>query len=187
MPRYGLSLQDVYLATRQLRATEGRALSSLAGLSQTPGLSEGRRAGTDTLSGRPRRSGRVQFGVGVSGRQLSAGPLGPPTRYGETWVRSGCYARRCTLAVPEFRARARPAGSGLPIQRTLDRVRQLVLLAEERDLRQVPAAALHIDAVRLMTVHGSKGPRIRGCAHPWPDGHELSVSTAGSAARRRRA
>jgi len=39
----------------------------------------------------------------------------------------------------------------------LDRVRQLVLLAEERDLRQVPAGALHIDAVRLMTVHGSKG------------------------------
>ena len=48
-------------------------------------------------------------------------------------------------------------GWGLPIQRTLDRVRQLVLLAEERDLRQVPAAALHLNAVRLMTVHGSKG------------------------------
>src|SRR4029453_10623462 len=50
-----------------------------------------------------------------------------------------------------------PTGSGLPIQRTLDRVRQLVLLAEERDLRHVPAGALHMDAVRLMTVHGSKG------------------------------
>src|SRR6185312_6347517 len=50
-----------------------------------------------------------------------------------------------------------PVGMGLPIQRTLDRVRQLVLLAEERDLRHVPAAALHLDAVRLMTVHGSKG------------------------------
>src|SRR5439155_1948238 len=50
-----------------------------------------------------------------------------------------------------------PTGSGLPIQRTLDRVRQLVLLAEERDLRQVPAPALHMQAVRLMTVHGSKG------------------------------
>ena len=50
-----------------------------------------------------------------------------------------------------------PVGVGVPIQRTLDRVRQLVLLAEERDLRQVPAAALHMDAVRLMTVHGSKG------------------------------
>ena len=50
-----------------------------------------------------------------------------------------------------------PVGFGMPIQRALDRVRQLVLLAEERDLRQVPAPALHMDAVRLMTVHGSKG------------------------------
>ena len=50
-----------------------------------------------------------------------------------------------------------PVGSGYPLRRTLDRVRQLVLLAEERDLRQVPAAALHLDAVRLMTVHASKG------------------------------
>ena len=32
-----------------------------------------------------------------------------------------------------------------------------MLLAEERDLRQIPAGALHMDAVRLMTVHGSKG------------------------------
>ena len=50
-----------------------------------------------------------------------------------------------------------PVGSGPPILRTLERVRQLVLLAEERDLRQVPAGALHLNAVRLMTVHGSKG------------------------------
>ena len=33
----------------------------------------------------------------------------------------------------------------------------MVLLAEERDLRQVPASAAHLDAVRLMTVHASKG------------------------------
>ncbi len=50
-----------------------------------------------------------------------------------------------------------PVGAGAPIQRALDRVRHLVLFAEERDLRQIPAGALHMDAVRLMTVHGSKG------------------------------
>jgi DNA helicase II / ATP-dependent DNA helicase PcrA len=33
----------------------------------------------------------------------------------------------------------------------------MVSLAEERDLRQVPAAALRMDAVKLMTVHGAKG------------------------------
>lgn len=50
-----------------------------------------------------------------------------------------------------------PRGAGLPIQRLLDRSRRLVLLAEERDLRQMPAAAAAMDGVHLMTVHGSKG------------------------------
>jgi len=53
--------------------------------------------------------------------------------------------------------RVQPAGRGLPIMRLLDRVRRLVRLADERDLRQLPAAAQGIDAVRLMTIHGAKG------------------------------
>lgn len=47
--------------------------------------------------------------------------------------------------------------SGRPIQRLLDRARRLSLLLEERDLRQMPSAASGLDAVNLMTVHGSKG------------------------------
>ncbi|MGW9820495.1 ATP-dependent DNA helicase UvrD/PcrA [Methylorubrum extorquens] len=50
-----------------------------------------------------------------------------------------------------------PQGQGLAIQRLLDRTRRLVLLSEERDLRQMPAAAAAMDGVRLMTVHASKG------------------------------
>jgi superfamily I DNA/RNA helicase len=53
--------------------------------------------------------------------------------------------------------RVQPAGQGLPITRLLDRVRRLVRLADERDLRQLPASAQGIDAVRLMTIHGAKG------------------------------
>ena len=68
-----------------------------------------------------------------------------------------------------------PIASGLRIQRTLDRVRQLVLLAEERDLRQVPAGALHMDAVRLMTVHGSKGLEFEAVHVPGLDGRELPL------------
>jgi hypothetical protein len=55
-------------------------------------------------------------------------------------------------------ARSAPTGGALPpIVQMLERVRRLVLLAEDRDLRHVPEAALHMDAVRMMTVHGSKG------------------------------
>jgi superfamily I DNA/RNA helicase/Zn-dependent peptidase ImmA (M78 family) len=53
--------------------------------------------------------------------------------------------------------RVQPNGQGLPIQRLADRVRRLLRLRDDRDLRQLPAAAQSIDAVRLMTIHGSKG------------------------------
>jgi DNA helicase II / ATP-dependent DNA helicase PcrA len=64
------------------------------------------------------------------------------------------------IAIWQFMAfcRSLPTGNaGRPIQRLLDRARRLALLSEERDLRQMPAAASGLDAVRLMTVHGSKG------------------------------
>lgn len=53
--------------------------------------------------------------------------------------------------------RVQPNGQGLPIQRLADRVRRLLRLRDDRDLRQLPTAAQGIDAVRLMTIHGSKG------------------------------
>ena len=53
--------------------------------------------------------------------------------------------------------RAQPSGQGLPIQRLTERVRRLVRLADEKDLRQLPTAAKNIEAVRLMTIHGAKG------------------------------
>lgn len=53
--------------------------------------------------------------------------------------------------------RVQPNGQGLPIQRLANRVRRLLRLRDDRDLRQLPAAAQGIDAVRLMTIHGSKG------------------------------
>ena len=53
--------------------------------------------------------------------------------------------------------RAQPPVPGLPIVRLLERVRRLVRLGDDRDLRQLPACAQGIDAVRLMTIHGAKG------------------------------
>lgn len=53
--------------------------------------------------------------------------------------------------------RMQPRGKGLPIARALERIRRLVRLGDDRDLRQLPAAAQHLDAVRLTTIHGAKG------------------------------
>lgn len=44
-----------------------------------------------------------------------------------------------------------------PKRAFLDHVRRLEILDEEKQLRQLPAAAGDIDAVRLMTIHASKG------------------------------
>ena len=46
---------------------------------------------------------------------------------------------------------------GPPIYHLLERIRHLVVLGDERDLRQIPSAARHADAVRMLTIHGSKG------------------------------
>lgn len=54
-----------------------------------------------------------------------------------------------------FTFRSRPSDD--PKQAFLEHVRRLEILDEEKELRHLPAAAGGIDAVRLMTVHASKG------------------------------
>tara|TARA_R110002110_G_scaffold12718_3_gene60904 strand:+ start:72251 stop:75682 length:3432 start_codon:yes stop_codon:yes gene_type:complete len=54
-------------------------------------------------------------------------------------------------------ARSPINSSGLPIDRLLARIRRIVLLSEDREMRQLPQAAHSINGVRLMTIHASKG------------------------------
>ena len=156
MPRYGLALQDVYCVSRFLRALEKPPLKGLSEAVQAPGLSKSGRKGVERLAADLNGlSSRANAWAFLAGYLLDSSDMAKDLG-------------RATLVTDRVRAVAvwqflnfvreqSPVGMGLPIQRTLDRVRQLVLLAEERDLRQVPVAALHLDAVRLMTVHGSKG------------------------------
>jgi superfamily I DNA/RNA helicase len=156
LPRYAIPLQDIYTASRSLRDGKGFALARLKELEQSPALSPEARRGFARLQ---------EDLTGLSGQ---TGPWNFLTEYlldrtdiGRTMARAtDVRGRMKNVAIWQFLNFLReqsPVGRGAPIHRTLDRVRQLVLLAEERDLRQVPAPALHIDAVRLMTVHGSKG------------------------------
>jgi superfamily I DNA/RNA helicase/Zn-dependent peptidase ImmA (M78 family) len=63
------------------------------------------------------------------------------------------------IAVWQFMnfVRAQPRGRPGAIVTLLERIRRLVRLSDDRDLRQIPQAASGINAVRLMTMHGSKG------------------------------
>ncbi|MBB3660030.1 superfamily I DNA/RNA helicase [Rhizobium sp. BK650] len=57
--------------------------------------------------------------------------------------------------------RAQPAGRSGAIPALLERIRRLVRLSDDRDLRHIPQAAGGIDAMRLMTMHASKGLEFR--------------------------
>lgn len=65
----------------------------------------------------------------------------------------------CGIAIWQFMnfLQGQPIGKGPPISQLLDRVRRLVRLGDDRELRQLPLAAEEINAVRLMTIHGAKG------------------------------
>jgi superfamily I DNA/RNA helicase/Zn-dependent peptidase ImmA (M78 family) len=156
MPRYSATLQDVYVATKFLRASALPAPVGLASLATAPDLTPQGCAAMKLLA-------EDLAGIAVSssawevltiyildksdlGRQLAGGvEVSDRMRALAIWQ------------LMNFIRDQSPVVGGLPIRRTLDRVRQLVLLSEERDLRQVPAAALDLNAVRLMTIHGSKG------------------------------
>jgi superfamily I DNA/RNA helicase len=156
MPRYNVPLQDIHVAIRHLRNGKGPAVERLAELHHVAGLS------TEGAGGFTRLAQDLQ-GVRAQAHawDLLTSYLLDRTDLGlQMASATSVPARMRNVAVWQFLNFLReesPLTSGLPIHRTLDRVRQLVLLAEERDLRQVPAPALHMDAVRLMTVHGSKG------------------------------
>lgn len=83
--------------------------------------------------------------------------------------------RTCGIAVWQLMnfIRVQPDGRGLPIVRLLDRVRRLVRLGDERDLRQLPSAAQGIDAVRLTTIHGAKGLEFEVVHVPGMNGDTL--------------
>lgn len=156
MPAYDLSLQDTYAVTRALREIGQPAIKSLSQVVGGPGVSV------------PGAAALARLVRDVDGVTAST----PAWEFLSTYLLDRADVLRTLARAESVQERMRavaiwqflnfirepsPIKVGSPIWRTLDRVRQLVLLAEERDLRQVPAAALHMNAVRLMTVHGSKG------------------------------
>ena len=156
MPRYGIPAQDVKALIDHLSGGDKPVLARLDALTSTPGLST---AGT---------KGVRQLAADLAGIKVSGNPWDVLTTLlldRTDIVRSlaagaDVGARMRAVAVWQFLNFLRdqsPVSTGSPVQTMLDRVRNLVLLAEERDLRQVPEAALQMNAVRLMTIHASKG------------------------------
>lgn len=151
----GFSLAGASAVVDYLRATDPEPLAWTVASWSPPLLSED---DSDSL----RQLINMIAGFGMQDRpwQVLAHLLLDRTRTAALLAAAGDVASRSMgVAIWQFLGflRAERRGPGLPVQRMLDGVRRLVQLADERDLRQLPEAAQGIDAVRLTTIHGSKG------------------------------
>ena len=155
LPHFELSLADVGLVIHALRGAE--ASESPAGWSAID---------PDILSP-PGRAAWAALQAALSGFNETSAPwdvlaavLLDRTRIAADISTAASVSDRSRgIAIWQFMnfLRVQPSGRGLPVRRLLDRVRRLVRIGDDRDLRQLPAAAQSLDAVRLMTVHGAKG------------------------------
>lgn len=156
LPRYDVPIEDVRATLRWLREAPAPVAGRLGAAAATAELSERGRAGlarlADDLAGFVPSDKPWQV--------LTTYLLDRTRQIADLAVSSAPADRMKAIAIWQllnFLRQGVPVSHGPPIWRALTRVRQMVLLAEERDLRQVPDVALHLDAVRLMTVHASKG------------------------------
>lgn len=156
LPRYGIPMQDIHHALQFLRDRDQPPLEGLRALPAEQSLSDEGRQGLAKLAADLHGFGRGDtawnfLGTYLLDRSDSLRAMAAGTGVSD-WMRSVAVWQLLNFLRDEA-----PTGGGAPIWRSLERIRQLVLLAEERDLRQVPAPALQMNAVRLMTIHGSKG------------------------------
>jgi superfamily I DNA/RNA helicase len=155
MPDYAVPLADIARLLEHLKEHELKPLEWSEQLDSVTSLSAAGQAGL-------RRIAVLLAGSGVDANPwavLCTVLLDRSRIAAELSQASDARTRSKGIAVWQFMnfLRTQPKGSGLAIVRLLERIRRLILLSDERDLRQLPAAAQGIDAVRLMTMHGSKG------------------------------
>jgi DNA helicase-2/ATP-dependent DNA helicase PcrA len=155
-PQCGVPLADVHALFRCRREQNTSMLKALGRLQDVPNLSDEGRIRLGELAadvgpvaykmGPHEFLLEVLFGRGRQNRVLDGDP--------------SVAAQQRRLAVYQllqlaFTFRSRTAED--PKRAFLEHIRRLEILDEEKELRHLPAAASQIDAVRLMTVHASKG------------------------------
>ena len=176
LPEYRVSLEDALAVVAEAKLSERRVIDLLRRAEGLDRLSPGGKAGLLALAQH------------LNGSTQGTTPWLALSRFlfdGSEYVRTVLSGqapsdamRRVAVRQLLDTLRAMPlAGHGSPIHRALERVRHMILLADERDLRQLPPELDGLDGVRLMTVHASKGlefeavhlPGLYAGAVPAPD------------------
>lgn len=155
MPTYELPLQDVVRIIEQLREGKATVLEWRQSRNWPAELSETSKA---TLA----RVATLFDGITSTANPwiiLSTWVIDRLGLAKALYLAGDTQSRMKGLALWQFLnfCRQQPSGAGTHCTRLLNRIRRLVLLSEDRALRHLPAVARGIDAVRLMTIHASKG------------------------------
>jgi len=153
---YRIPLADVSLFLTHCRETRVRALDALKNAHTLEGLSAAARDGFTALA-----KDLDGFSQDSSPWDVLCVYLFERSSFLKTLVQSTDVRdqMKC-VAIWQFLNFSREPhahGKGPPIYRLLERIRHLIVLGDERDLRQIPSAARHADAVKMLTIHGSKG------------------------------
>jgi len=154
-PMFGMPLQDVAEILKRASESESDQVQWRGLAEQTPGI-------TDLSRQALQRLGDLFAGLDQNASAWSILASWVIDRLGMSrsiYVQNDLASRMKGLALWQFMnfCRRQPVRAGIPARRLLDRIRRLVLLAEDRGLHRLPNAAGGINAVRLLTIHASKG------------------------------
>ena len=157
MPQFAMTADDVEMCAAHLAETSAlQPLDWKEKLSRLTGLSDQGRSGlaaiVGALQGHSEESTtwRAFAAVFLDNTRLAAA-IAEQAREGRPLPAIALWQ------LQNFLRSARIERKGYPVTDTLNHVRRLAILSDERELRDLPSAAQAHDAVRLMTIHGSKG------------------------------
>ncbi|MEZ6140772.1 MAG: UvrD-helicase domain-containing protein [Zavarzinella sp.] len=153
--RWAVPLGDVASLLWHLKDQDCLPLAWVEALDGVPGISAEGREGLRRIAALA-----AGFSINANPWDVLASVLLDRSRVAAEFAGSSAVnARTQAIAIWQLMSfiRTQPPGKGLPIMRLLERIRRMVLHGDEKDLRQLPTSAQGIDAVRLMTMHGSKG------------------------------
>ena len=155
-PEYDVPLGDVCAVLAFATAQDIYPLEAVARLGEIPGISSDGHKGLSLLA-----SHLAFMRPGTPPAVLLSEYLFTQSRYLDTILADQSVGDECRrLAIFQFLQfviEHKPIGDGNVRQQLLQWIRRLETFGDERQLRQLPSAASGIDAVRLLTVHASKG------------------------------
>ena len=163
-PEYGASKEDALAVLGWMRKQEVAVLDALKRVDEIPDISEQGRTGLAKLASHLRGTG-----PSTSPWTMLATYLFERSNYLEALVAaSDAKSQQMRVAIYQFLkvCSEHTASGDTSRRRLLERIRRLEALSDDRIFRAVASEATDMDAVRVMTIHGSKGLEFKGVHLP---------------------